>query len=232
MSHFKPENAGIDTTQGNDILTEKDRDNIRAFILVLLSNMSRMAFAHMRHAFRHKMDISSHWVIIHRVAILTRVEPVWYHCCPNSCVAYTGSYADLSHCPFKSCQQPRFTASNKPRRLFCYLPVIPRLQGFFNNPKTIHSLSYRHNYVHRPGEVSDVFDGAHYRTLCKTKVTVDGKTLPHHYFSGKHDIALGICLDSYLLFDRRRKGPSATPILLENYNFRPEIRTHLPKNMS
>ncbi|KAF7372602.1 hypothetical protein MVEN_00123100 [Mycena venus] len=216
----------------NDILTEQDRDNIRAFKLYLISKMPRIAFAHMRHAFRHKMDISSHWAIIHRVAILTNVQPVWYHCCPNSCIAYTEPHSDLTHCPFRECKEPRFTESNQPRRLFCYLPIIPRLQGFFRNPRTIETLSYRHNYKHKPGEISDVFDGEHYRTLCRTKVTVDGKQLPHCYFSGKHDMALGICLDSYLLFGRMRKGPSATPILVENYNIRPEIRTHLPKHMS
>ncbi|KAJ6472219.1 hypothetical protein C8R47DRAFT_953911, partial [Mycena vitilis] len=124
-------------------LTEKDRDNIRAWIVVLLSNMSRTAFAHMRHAFRHKMDISSHWVIIHRIVILTRVEPRWYDCCPNSCIAYTAEYSHLTSCPFTTCKEPRFNANDKARRLFCYLPIIPRLQGFFNNPKTIESLSYR-----------------------------------------------------------------------------------------
>ncbi|KAJ6613932.1 hypothetical protein B0H10DRAFT_1763781, partial [Mycena sp. CBHHK59/15] len=148
-------------------LTEKDRDSIRAFKLVLLSKMPRIAFAHMHHAFRHKMDISSHWAIIHRIAILICVEPVWYHCCPNSCMAYMGPYSDLTHCRCRECKEPRFTHSDK---------------------------------LHKAGEISDVFDSDHYRTLRRTKVTVDGKKLPHCYFSGKHDIALGICLDSYLLF--------------------------------
>ncbi|KAJ7457316.1 hypothetical protein FB451DRAFT_1274566, partial [Mycena latifolia] len=47
------------------------------------------------------------------------------------------------------------------------------------------------------------FDGEHYRDLCK-KVVVDGNELSHCYFSGKFDIALSICTDSYLLFERRR----------------------------
>jgi hypothetical protein len=44
--------------------------------------------------------------------------------------------------------------------------------------------------------ISDVFDSEHYRNLCKTRVTVDGKQLPHNFFSGKHDIAFSTCLDS------------------------------------
>ncbi|KAJ7069063.1 hypothetical protein B0H15DRAFT_783198, partial [Mycena belliarum] len=190
---------------GNEILTDQDRDNIRAFKLVLVSKMPRVAFNHMRYAFNHKLEISSHWAMIHRIAILSHIEPVWYDCCPQSCIAYTAHYANLTHCPISTCKTPRFTDSNKPRRLFCYLPIIPRLQGFFQNSAKIDALLYRHRYKHRAGEISDVFDGQHYRTLRTRKVTVDGKELPHCYFSGQHDVALGVCLDSYLLFDRRRK---------------------------
>ena len=55
---------------------------------------------------------------------------------------------------------------------------------------------------------------------------VDGEKLPHQYFSHSQDIALGLCTDSYLLFKWRHKGPSGTPILLQNYNLPPNIRTH------
>lgn len=43
--------------------------------------MARDVFKQMRYAFDHKLDLSSEWAILHRVAILSRVEPVWYHCC-------------------------------------------------------------------------------------------------------------------------------------------------------
>lgn len=140
-------------------------------------------------------------------------------------MAYTRGNDHLTRCTF--CNELRLTESGKPRRLFCYLPIIPRLQGAFSNPKKIEELLYRHNYQHRPNEISDVFDGTHYLTLRTKKVTVDGNEYPHNYFSGKYDVALGVCLDSYLLFERRRKGPSATPILVKNYNIKPQVRTHL-----
>jgi hypothetical protein len=111
--------------------------------------------------------------------------------------------------------------------MFCYLPIIPRLQGFFQNPKSIERLLYRHNYTHIPGQISDIFDGEHYRTLCQQNVVVDGQILPHRYFSGKYDVCLGVCMDSYLLFKRNHGGPSATPILIKNYCIKPEVRTHL-----
>ncbi|KAJ7466343.1 hypothetical protein FB451DRAFT_1093297, partial [Mycena latifolia] len=187
----------------NDILTEQDRDNIRAFRLKMLCTMPHLAFAQMRYAFRNKLEISSHYIMIHRVAILSGIEPVWYHCCINSCMAYTGNYSDSTSCKF--CPETRYAADGRPRRLFCYLAIIPRLQGYFMNPKKVEQLLYRHNYKHIPGTISDVFDGEHYRNLCKKKVVVDGNELSHCYFSGKFNIALSICTDSYLLFERRRK---------------------------
>ncbi|KAJ7248762.1 hypothetical protein C8J57DRAFT_1522234 [Mycena rebaudengoi] len=76
----------------NDVLTETDRDSIRAFKLKILAKMSREAFEHMRHAFSHKLDIQSEYTIIHRIAVLSRVEPlwIWIDCCVNSCIAYIG----------------------------------------------------------------------------------------------------------------------------------------------
>ncbi|KAF7340818.1 hypothetical protein MSAN_02111100 [Mycena sanguinolenta] len=211
--------------QRNAILTEQDRDNIRAFHLKLVSKMPRTAYNQMVYAFSHKMDLSSEWVMFHRMALLSGVEPRWFDCCPESCIAYTGAYSELTECPH--CNGPRFSPTGKSRRMFCYLPIIPRLQGFFQNPKTIERLLYRANYEHIPGEISDVFDCEHYRSLCDKQVILDGKTLPHKYFSNKYDICLGVCMDSDLLFKRNRGGPSATPILVKNYNIKPELRTHL-----
>ncbi|KAJ7083126.1 hypothetical protein B0H15DRAFT_749862, partial [Mycena belliarum] len=179
-------------------LSEQDRDNIRAFKLKLVSRMPRTAYNQMVYAFNHKMDLSSEWVMLHRIAILSCIEPVWYHCCIQSCAAFTGAFSDLAECPY--CDEPRLSPTGKPRRMFCYLPLIPRLQGLFLNPKMIDRLLYRHNYTHVPGSISDVFDGEHYRNLRKQNVVVDGKTLPHKYFSGQFDICLGVCTDSYLLF--------------------------------
>ncbi|KAJ7726336.1 hypothetical protein DFH07DRAFT_1001751, partial [Mycena maculata] len=167
-------------------LSETDRDNIRAFKLKMMSRMPRTAYNQMVYTFRRKMDLSSEWVMLHRIAILSRIEPAWYNCCINSCAAYTGDFSDLSECPY--CDEPRLTPAGKPRRMFAYLPIIPRLQGFFQNPKSVQQLLYRHNYDHTPSTISDIFDSEHYRTLCKKHVVVDGRTLPHKYFSGKYDV--------------------------------------------
>lgn len=146
---------------GNDILTEKDRDNIRTFKLKMISRMPRTAYNQMAYTFTHKMDLSSEWVTLHRVAILSGIEPEWYDCCVNSCCAYSGDFKDLTECPY-DCGEPRFSPSGKSRRMFAYLPIIPRLQGYFQNPKSSERLLYRHNYRHVPGQISDVFDCDHY----------------------------------------------------------------------
>jgi hypothetical protein len=187
--------------------------------------MPRSSFNYMRRTFRHKLHIDSEWVILHRIAILSQVEPVKYHCCINSCIAYAGKYTHHLSCPF--CNETRLTKDKQPRRIFSYLPLIPRLQGFFQSQAMINKLSYRRDYEPSDNEISDVFDGIHYRTLQQTNVTVDGVERPYKYFSGKHDIAFSLCTDAYLLFKHRRKGPSATPITIQIYNLPPQIRIHL-----
>jgi hypothetical protein len=94
----------------------------------------------MRYAFRHRMQISSLYVISHKLAILSGITPQWYDCCVNSCVAYINDYEDLEQCP--ECSQPRWiSGSRRPRRMFCYIPLIPRLQKFFINPNHIKRFS-------------------------------------------------------------------------------------------
>ncbi|KAJ7893696.1 hypothetical protein B0H14DRAFT_3427345 [Mycena olivaceomarginata] len=154
----------------NNILMDQDRDDIRAFHLKLISKMPRTAYNQMVFAFSHKMDLSSEWVMFHRMAVLCGVEPLWFDCCIDS---------------------PRYSPSGKARRMFCYLPIIPRLQGFFQNPNSIQQLLYHANYVHIDGEISDVFDCEHYRSLRDQNVVLDGNVLDHKYFSGKYDVALG-----------------------------------------
>jgi hypothetical protein len=213
--------------KGNEILTEDDRDNIRAFKLKILSNMSLRTFNHMRHIYRHRLHIDSRWVILHRLTVLSGIKPVPYDCCINACIAYTGRYAHHTTCPF--CNEHRYSPNGHTRRSFYYLPLIPRLQGLFQSEEMIKKLSYRELYKPNAESISDVFDGTHYQDLLTKPVVVDGIQRPYPYFSGKRDIALSLCTDGFLLFKRRRKGPSATPILLQNYNLPPRMRISITK---
>ncbi|CAA7266357.1 unnamed protein product [Cyclocybe aegerita] len=208
-------------------LTEQDINDLHAFKLRMMSNMPRLAFEQLRFAFAHRMELSSLYVIIHRMAILLYLEPIWIDCCVNSCIAYTKELKDEDQCP--ECSEKRRTNKGKSRQLFCYLPIIPCLQQMFANPERVKELSYRHTYEASATLVSDVFNSQHYRDLCNKNVTVDNETLDHKYFSDKNDIAFAVSLDSYLLYKRNRGGPSATPLIIQLYNLLPHLRVHIER---
>lgn len=205
-------------------MTEQDRINARAFKLKRMSNMPRLTFNQMRFTFTEYLDIDSEWVAMYRFAMLTEIEPVLFDCCINSCLCYTGRFRHDDHC--RVCNEPRKRAGVAQRQ-FSYIPLIPRLQGYFQNEAKIKALLYRDDYEHTPGKINDVFDCQHYRNLLQSKVVVDGHEQNYKYFSCPNDIAFSFCADGYLLFKRRRGGPSATPLIIQLYNLPPTIRTHL-----
>lgn len=210
---------------GDILLPEEERDNVRAFRLRFLVNIPRDAYRQVRHGLKHKILLSSEWVVLRRIALLSGVQPVWYECCINSCLCYLGEFINATACP--DCNEPRKSPSGHPRRYFCYIPFTPRLQSYFQSPTLIQMMQYRAKFPHDDERITDIFSSDHYQKLRHTRVVVDGEALPHCHFSDPHDIALALSLDGYLLFGRRRGGPSAMPILLQNYNLPPDVRTHL-----
>ena len=93
---------------------------------------------------RCQLNISSHYSIFRKIAVLAEVKPLLLDCYPYSCVAYTTKYMHQV-CPF--CGERRFKADGKPQQQFAYFPIIPRLlvQGFFRSPASamIKLISYR-----------------------------------------------------------------------------------------
>ena len=134
--------------------------------------MSRVLFDRMQNTFSHKMELDSEWVVTRQIAILTRIEPIVYHCCINSCLAFTGHFTHHQECEI--CKEPCYAGGLRPRATFVYLPLIPRLQGFFQSPAMIARLSYRSDYKHEFGYTRDVFDGLHYCRLKQQNVVIDG----------------------------------------------------------
>ncbi len=206
-------------------ITEEERDNVCAFRLRFLANVPRATYNEFRHAFRRKLALNSDWVILHRVAALSGVQAKWYECCINSCICYVDIYSEAVECP--ECSEPRWSPSRHPRRYFCYIPLIPRLCALFQCIRLIQLMQYRSKFQHNPELILDVFSSEHYQNLKGSPVLVDGEELNHHHFSDPRDIALALCTDAFLLFQRHRSGPSATPLLLLNYNLPPQVRTHL-----
>ncbi|KAI9457149.1 hypothetical protein HD554DRAFT_2030172, partial [Boletus coccyginus] len=142
-------------------LSDHDRDNIRTFQFLLTSNISCSSFNHMHHIFQHKVDINSEYVIYQRMRILSGVIPVMYDCCPGGCIAFLAEY--IHHQSYPHCGEACFQPNGKPCRQYAYYPLIPRLQGLLQSPETSEKMSYRAHYEHKPGNMSDVFDGNHYQ---------------------------------------------------------------------
>jgi len=213
------------TNSAQEHLDPDDLDTICAFNYHITKSMTRDAFESLRHAFpTWVQNIKSLFETQRRVAELSGLKAEYSDCCPKICCCFTGSYKDLDHCPFPDCQEPRYDEFGKPRMQFQHLPVGPRLQAMFLNNDIIKLLDYR--TTRTPGDsVSDVFDGKLYRDLCEQFVRVDDQTFDHKYFEDKHNIALGLSLDGFPIFNKRNL--SAWPVILINFSLPPDIRTHL-----
>ena len=208
-------------------LNAAELKDVRAFNYFVTQGTTREAYDALRSAFPELEDISSIYLAQRTVAKLSGLSPRYVDCCVNSCCCYTGKYETLDRCPFPDCNEPRRDKSGRPRKRFQHLPIIPRLATLFLDKATTENMGYRHTYceTRNPEKVTDIFDGALYQDLCEREVTVNGKALPHRYFSDPRDIALGLSLDGFAPFKRRSN--SAWPVILFNYNLPPDLRTHL-----
>ena len=189
---------------GRASLNAAELRDIRAFNYFMTQGTTREAYEALRSAFPELEDIHSIYLAQKTVAKLSGLSPKYVDCCINSCCCYTGKYKTLDRCPFTDCNEPRHDESGRPRKMFQYLPIIPRLIALFRDKATAEKMGYRHTYCEKRDseKVTDVFNGAMYHDLCEQEVTVNGKTLPHQYFSDPRDIALGLSLDGFAPFKR------------------------------
>lgn len=185
-----------------------------------------------------------------RAAFLSGLDPELYECCPNSCCCYVGSHSELQVCPY--CSEPRYNRAGKPRKIFTYIPLVPRLLAAYRNPEMAKRMRYRAEFkqshvrhsiptaecarhcelsgkgklgvCYCPSKINDVFDSKQYRALCDTRVTVNNQQQAHRFFSDRRDIALGFSTDGFTPFKRGKQ--SCWPLILYNYNLPPEERFH------
>lgn len=71
--------------------------------------------------------ILSHYQAKRLITDLTGIIPLMRDMCINSCMGYTGAYADLQACPF--CGQLRHNREKDPRKQFTTLPLATQLQA-------------------------------------------------------------------------------------------------------
>jgi hypothetical protein len=209
---------------GNN-LSEVDLSTIRAYNYKINVNLGDRSFEKLPRAFPGPPigTLPSLTRIRRRIAFLSGIEPVDYDCCIKSCCCFTGPFAAQTTCPY--CGESRYTASGSPRKIFQYIPLAPRLCALYADADTARILRYRHDYQPQPGVLADIFDGSHYRSLCQEKVTIEGESLGHKFFSQPTDIAIGLSTDGFGPFKRRKQ--TCWPMIIFIYNFPPEIRVKL-----
>lgn len=205
-------------------LDQDDLALLRAFNLKVESHLPDYVFDQFQYTFPLE-HLPSFKAARSRVNWLSGFHPIYYDCCINSCICYTGPYEKLTSCLNRKCGASRYDSAGKPKRQFRYLPLIPRLRALMANKKQAESMRYRaFEHIHEDGKIKDVFDSTHYRNLCKTFVTVNEDQLPFWFFSDPRDIALGLSTDGFCPFKKRKQ--TAWPIILFNYNLPPEVRFH------
>ncbi|KAI0755877.1 hypothetical protein BC629DRAFT_1296679, partial [Irpex lacteus] len=188
----------------DESLSPQDKRILRLYALKIQTKLTREAFAMLPFAFADDEGTPAFETtednITSRAAFLSGLDPQVYHSCIGSCCCYVGPYKDASICPH--CSEPRLNSLGRPRKLFTYIPVIPRLKAMCKGQSMSEKLQYRANYTTK---VEDVFDSQHYRALRDTPVTIDGRNYQFNYFAGNSDIALGYLTDGFTPFKRSKQ---------------------------
>ena len=94
---------------------------------------------------------------------------VRYHACINDCVIYRKEHAEKTSCPV--CNASRYKKAGKkcPQKVVWYLPITPRLQRYFVDPKEAKLMRW-HAERKKPDDGDDpklrhVKDGSQWRAL-------------------------------------------------------------------
>jgi hypothetical protein len=134
---------------------------------------------------------------------LVKTPTVSYDMCKNSCMAFTGSNLDLSHC--NSCGERRLDSKGKARCTFSYEPFIPRISRMMRSDEYLDRILYRDRFESKQDHMTDFFDGSRYQILQS-----------EGYFQRRFDIAFLFTLDGFIIF--RQKDKDCWVLALINLN--------------
>ena len=163
-----------------------------------------------------------------KIRELTGVIPLIDDMCNNSCIGYTGPFAELTHCPkcgeFRY-DQIRYNASNGtdriPRKTFLTIPLGPQLQAMYRSKKNAEAMRYRSIRTRQLkqeiranngviDEYEDFLSGAEYLNAFN-----EGRI-------GDHDTTLMLSLDGAQLF--RNKLSNFWLSIWAIYDVAPDVR--------
>ena len=177
---------------------------LHPFTVKIRNNLTASTFDEMSHIFSDA-GMESLTKTQSCVQSIFRFKPVEFACCINSYICYTGPYTDLDEC--LKCKMSCLNKSGRARWMFSYMPLIPCLCALMSNETYATRLQYHaneHAKVCISRTTTDIFDGLHYQSLLKEHVVVRDRTLPHNYFSDRHDIALGFTTNSFTPFKKQK----------------------------
>lgn len=139
-------------------------------------------------------QLLSFYCVKQLVENLSGVTSIDRDMCVNSCIGYTGPYAELDSCPH--CRESRYELgkngqpSKKPRKQFSTIPLGPQLQALWRTPEGAQSLHYRQKCTEsileelqenggaRTSASKDFFDGYDYlNAVKKGRITEDDMVL-------------------------------------------------------
>jgi hypothetical protein len=131
-------------------------------------------------------------------------------------------YQNLNACLY--CKEPCFDGQGKPWKQFSAIPLIPILLALVETQLLATDMGYcaRYRKERQKGLKKDIFDGRLYRHFQHSHITVDGRTLPHQFFSDERDMALGLATDGFAPY--KKQPITAWPLILVNYNLPPALR--------
>lgn len=174
------------------------------------------------------MNLHSKYVADRILESASELSPEIYDCCVGSCVCFVGEFENHTNCPI--CEEPRYDQRKKARNRFRYIPIIPRLQAIFKDPKLIELMLHRVRRDSDPNIIEDVLDGGVIQRLLNTYVKIDGKKKDYKYGEFETDIFIALTCDGVSVHKgvgvRRSKTQySCYPMEIIILNLPPMIRT-------
>lgn len=155
-------------------------------------------------------DIPSFHQVRKLISNLTGIHALRVDMCPNSCVAFTGPFEDLTECP--RCREPRYDpvalehGRSVSRRTFPTFPLGPQLQSMWASPENATLMRHRARETERilrvAGEatvIDDVYYGNDYLALATTPEPREDGT-PRPPVIGPDDTVLMFSIDGAQLY--------------------------------